>query len=453
MKKEKTKNLGISIKTIGWAAFFLSIIISGLLVLSLFLLSNKFSEVQKSTNDYMNWKSTALEVREASDYLTDQARYYVINKHKIYMDNYFEEADVTKRRDHALEVMNQYLPDTKAREGIEQAVTRSRYLMLDEFYAMRLIVESLGITMDDTYPIEVKETFLKQEDINKTPEEKVDLAFIYVFGDKYLEDKEFITTKVNYAISEIDTLMEKNVISSTDALKKILILQQILVGLNIAGLAFAIFVIFFYVGRPIKASIEKIQNHDYIELKGFREIKILGKTYNEVRAQSENVKEKLRYEAEHDQLTSLYNRTGYDAIYRTMKLERCYYILIDVDFFKKVNDSYGHETGDKVLMKVAKILNEVFSKDNEYAFRLGGDEFAVLVEHNNNMSIEDIKEKCELLTNKINEKGSNTPKITLSIGIAKGEKTDSTDTLFKKADNALYTAKNNGRHNISVYTK
>lgn len=446
----KTKK-GFSIKTIGLISSLIVAIISGSLFASLFLLSNNFNDVQNSTNNYISWKQVALDVKDASDYLTDQVRYYVYNKNKVYMDNYFYEAKVTKRRDNAIEVIEKYLPDTEAQKGIIDAVNRSVSLMNDEYYAMRLIVESEHITMDDTYPLEVKAVVLTAEDAALNDEAKFNLALDKVIGEKYLEDKKFIISNVEYAVSEIDAMMEKNVVASTDRLKNILIIQQILIALNLLVIIAIILIFYFHMLSPLRKAIERLQNHDEMEDKGAKEYRYLASVYNEAREQSNNVKEKLRYEAEHDQLTGLFNRSGYNDIYHNVNLEKCYYILIDVDYFKKVNDKFGHAIGDKVLIKVASMINEMFDKDNEYAFRLGGDEFSVIIEHNDDLSIDQLIEKCKKITDKINNEGNILPAITLSIGIAKGEENDTTDSLFRKADKALYSVKNNGRHNITVY--
>lgn len=451
MEKNANKTKVASAKTIGMISTILVSVISILLFGSLFLLSTRFNNVQSSTNNYMSWKQTVLDVKDASDYLTDQVRYYVYNHKKVYMDNYFEEANVRQRRDKAIAIIEEHLPDSEVYRGIEAAVNKSKELMNDEFYAMRLVVESLHITMDDTYPNEVKSVVLSDEDIALSDKDKETVALEYVIGEKYLSDKYYIVHKINDAVSEIDTMMEKDVISSTAELKNILIMQQILIGLNILISAIALFLIYSFMIRPLNYAIESLKNNEDMEFIGAREFRYMATVYNDARKQSNSIKEKLIYEAEHDQLTGLYNRSGYDAIYRRAKLASCYYILIDIDFFKSVNDKYGHEVGDKVLVKVATTINEFFDKENEFAFRLGGDEFAVLIEHNENIPVEDVTAKCQMMSERINKEGTKTTHITLSIGIAKGDKNDTTDSLFRKADKALYDVKNNGRHNISVY--
>ena len=442
---------GISIKTLALVAGVVAGLISVALFGSLFLLAGRFNDVQASTTNYLSWKQKALEVKDASDYLTDQVRYYVFNKHKVYMDNYFHEANIEKRRDKAIDMIESYLPNTKARDGLYAAVAKSNALMEDEIYAMRLIVETLHVDMDDTWPIEIRNAYLSQEDLALPDQEKEALAYNYVIGDKYLADKDFIIQKVNESVSEIDTMMEKEVINSTTGMSQILIAQQILIGLNLLIMGLSIFFIFNYLIKPVDEAVKRLKNGGFMHVSGVREYRYLADIYNDVKERSNNVQEKLLYESEHDKLTGLFNRTGYVSIYRRSKLENCYYVLIDIDFFKKVNDVYGHEMGDKVLVKVAEAITHVFHGDKESAFRLGGDEFALLIEHKNDITVEELCAKCELVTESINEKAAHLPEISLSIGIAEGTKTDTTDTLFKKADTALYQSKNKGRHAISVY--
>lgn len=451
MQKEKKATSGISIKVIGGVSAIIATLISILLFISLFQLSGKFNRVQKSTSDYMSWKQTALDVKDASDYLTDQVRYYVYNNNKMYMDNYFEEVKVNQRRDKAIAVIEEYLPDTAALNGIKAAVKKSNELMEDEYYAMRLVVDANHITMDDTYPQEIKGVVITDADNLLSDNEKKSLALDYVIGEKYLLDKEYIIDKVNIAVSEIDTMMEKEVIYSTMELKNILIIQQILIGVNIVIIGAIILVLYLFMIRPLDHAIERLKVREKMEERGVKEYSYLASVYNEVREQTNLTKEKLLYEAEHDKLTGLFNRTGYDSIYRRSKLEKCYYILIDVDYFKNVNDKYGHEIGDKVLMKIADLLKRVFSLDNEYVFRLGGDEFSVLVINNENVTINDMKNKCQQVADLNEKERKKLPLVTLSFGIAKGDEMDTTDSLFKKADLALYKIKNNGRHDIGIY--
>ncbi|MCX7760203.1 MAG: bifunctional diguanylate cyclase/phosphodiesterase [Hydrogenothermaceae bacterium] len=156
-----------------------------------------------------------------------------------------------------------------------------------------------------------------------------------------------------------------------------------------------------------------------------------------------------------DSLTGLYNRTFLEDLEYTMNLSNYVVAVIDVDFFKKINDTYGHEVGDIVLKEVAKILkNNIRSED--YLIRYGGEEFLLFIRKNRediNKTINGIERIRSAVENEkiyINEK--NYIKVTISIGVnLSTEKMKDIDEAIKKADVALYRAKGKGRNRIEIY--
>jgi diguanylate cyclase (GGDEF)-like protein len=168
------------------------------------------------------------------------------------------------------------------------------------------------------------------------------------------------------------------------------------------------------------------------------------------------ISEKLEYMASHDQLTSLPNRFIYREIlgkeiaqaFRTSS--KLSLILFDIDFFKHINDKYGHNAGDEVLRFIAKTINTCIRK-SDFLFRIGGEEFAIIAGNTN------IKQ-ASLLSEKIRNtvmhlKNTKYGTITLSFGLAELEKEDNAELLFKKADTVLYRAKKRGRNRVEVYNK
>ncbi len=145
-----------------------------------------------------------------------------------------------------------------------------------------------------------------------------------------------------------------------------------------------------------------------------------------------------------DTLTGLNNR-------RIVKyIRKCDGILMmDIDDFKSINDSFGHDIGDYVLKGVAQILkNNVRICD--YAFRFGGDEFVVAF---SGCPKEVILDRCEKVRSEINDKMIIQNKnITVSVGVALNENNLSVDELMKNADIALYESKRNGKNQVTRYT-
>lgn len=118
-------------------------------------------------------------------------------------------------------------------------------------------------------------------------------------------------------------------------------------------------------------------------------------------------------------------------------------IMVDIDHFKKVNDTYGHLTGDVVLAKLAKCLSNTLA-DKGIVTRYGGEEFALLLPM---IDSEEALEIAHFLKAEVeNQEFEVVERITISLGVSTRTEDDTVTTLFEKADNALYFAKNNGRN-------
>lgn len=159
--------------------------------------------------------------------------------------------------------------------------------------------------------------------------------------------------------------------------------------------------------------------------------------------------------AKTDSLTGLYNhRTFYERLGKEMEFIKSKglrknpisALILDIDFFKKVNDDFGHPAGDEVLKQVAKILGECV-RATDIVARYGGEEFAVVLPLANKNKAAEVAERI-----RANVEGADFPvnrKITVSIGVAAfPEDGKDPQTLMKVADEALYSAKEGGRNRI-----
>jgi diguanylate cyclase (GGDEF)-like protein/PAS domain S-box-containing protein len=161
-----------------------------------------------------------------------------------------------------------------------------------------------------------------------------------------------------------------------------------------------------------------------------------------------------------DELTDLYNRRFFnikieEEINRAKRDNHYFsFLVLDIDYFKQYNDTYGHQKGDIALEKVASILKKRTARGSDFAFRLGGEEFGIITTLNKEKAIEFanlIKNEIENL--KIEHKASEVSKfITISIGIVskEGESITNSDLLYKEADDCLYEAKRLGRNSIFI---
>ena len=163
--------------------------------------------------------------------------------------------------------------------------------------------------------------------------------------------------------------------------------------------------------------------------------------------------ESLKKQSITDQLTKLYNRKYFDEVVEKEMQRTTRYgtplsiIIADIDFFKKVNDTYGHIAGDNILADFASLIIDNI-RSTDMAFRYGGEEFVILLP---NTTSEDAKKLAKKLRTIVKKHTFENPKsITCSYGITQYKPKESIEVFFKKADDALYFVKNNGRDNIAV---
>jgi diguanylate cyclase (GGDEF)-like protein len=145
----------------------------------------------------------------------------------------------------------------------------------------------------------------------------------------------------------------------------------------------------------------------------------------------------LRFQADHDALTGLANRRKFFR--EGAEVREGSVILLDVDHFKKINDTLGHEEGDRVLVEVSEALRTELPK--ELVARIGGEEFVILLAQQNQ---DDAIQVAERLRERIAEKG----RCTCSVGVATRASDESLDDTLRRADALLYRAKERGRNRV-----
>ena len=160
---------------------------------------------------------------------------------------------------------------------------------------------------------------------------------------------------------------------------------------------------------------------------------------------------RLTNKAETDELTGLLNRAGYDRLLEELDVPDTILLLVDTDKFKGINDRFGHETGDRVLQKIAKSLLANF-RQNDYVCRIGGDEFAVLMLNTGALENERIREKIRFINRELAASAADDlPAVSVSVGVARGTGAASWKELFNQADAALYQVKKAGGRDCRIH--
>ena len=295
---------------------------------------------------------------------------------------------------------------------------------------------------------------LTGEDQALTEQQKRLKARKMVFDDSYDNKK---TEIWNSVLDSTERLMEntrQRELEYYNNARRNIIIQNILtvvllsLVLVLAGLTARMVIL------PMRASTRYIQRDKALPLEGAAEYMYLAREYNKMLEKTRAHHEILSYEATHDEMTSLYNRKFFEMKREELSGEDTALMFVDVDHFKSINDTYGHETGDKVLQKVSGILASSF-RSEDFVCRIGGDEFAVLMVQMHPNLRHVIEGKIANVNNLLKNSGDDgLPDVTVSIGVAfGGEGTDANtpDELFNNADKALYKAKEAGRDRYAFY--
>ena len=188
-------------------------------------------------------------------------------------------------------------------------------------------------------------------------------------------------------------------------------------------------------------------------------IEQLKKQVKEMEKESEELKQQIEKEKQQtlrDVLTEIPNRLAYEERlgYEMANFHRnktpFTLVVWDIDFFKKVNDVYGHSAGDQVLKLVASILNKNM-RETDFIARYGGEEFVSLLPSTDLKAAQLVTDKLrELIANSNFHFREEPVKVTVSAGFAEIKENEESDNLFIRADKALYKAKENGRNNCQA---
>ena len=160
MKYIKQLRAGISLRVIHAWLIVVTVLMSVAMVCSTIRLSSSFTRVTDATEEHLELEKAALELMDASDYLTEKVQRFTIGGDRRFMDEYFEEAFKSHRREEALDRMNAEPAADTAREKLEKAMDASVKLMDQEYYAMRLVVDAKGY---EDYPQQLHDVGTRAE--------------------------------------------------------------------------------------------------------------------------------------------------------------------------------------------------------------------------------------------------------------------------------------------------
>ena len=238
--------------------------------------------------------------------------------------------------------------------------------------------------------------------------------------------------------------------SGPDNLDQLLRLQLIMMLVFLAVLFLLVYINALLVIRPLLKFSDRIRDEEKLPVSGSEEVRLLAQTYNAMFEETQRRHSRLSYEASHDVITGLSNRRAFEEALEEWDNSRMAMIILDVDNFKTFNDTCGHAAGDQVLRSVADVLRDNFRSD-DMVCRIGGDEFAVIMQHADSSLKGLVENKFASISQHLRSLDNGLPVITLSVGVAFGDRKDPQGDIYKDADAALYRIKERGRSGIEFF--
>lgn len=427
--------------------------------------NNDLENLKNITNDYAKWDDTYIFAKDKNEkYIYENFRegtltlqnlkiqgiIYLNLKEEVLFSTYSNEELKAKKNSFEKYIIDKF----KEKDDLSTIINfdseflylaKSEILKSDDSGNVRGFVVTIK-NLDNDF-LEKNHSIFKEINITNKKSEKFDTEFhlttlknVKITVDT---DSKFIINNINFFDYNNEYIISINSFNFRD------IVEHGKETIYIFNLIFSIilFLIFFYMYK--NQYLVETQN-EMLNKEVSKRTRQLDKAFRKLK----NKNQELYNLANIDYLTKIKNRRSFfiqseQALEKAIKNNHNLCILmIDIDFFKSINDTYGHSVGDKVLMEFCMIVDSSIEEDAIFG-RIGGEEFCITFYDKTiidvNKIAEDIRNKCE--TNEIiinNQK----IKFTVSMGLSCRENMNNIDKILQKSDELLYEAKNSGRNRL-----
>lgn len=418
----------------------------------------KEEQVTKTMKYKMIMKSD--ELRKSSNYLTRFARNYVVTSDEQYKKDYYKVLNIRNGKDFKPKGYNSiYWNLAEPYRSKIHPNSKIKSVLIDEIKALPYTKKQLDLLKKSLSKsqelVNLEIEAFKMMELNKK-----DLAKNILFSNDYKIAKHNIMQPLNELL---ELTYSDFKIYNERTQEKINNLFKIIFILVISGISI-FFIALFSLRKKVLIPIEYLMGvinkikHDEKDFKKViycnDEIGVFTEQLFEMKEQRDKDFEKLKQLSITDSLTGIKNRRSFfEASEKFFKLaKRKEYplsiIMLDIDFFKKVNDTYGHIIGDEVLKFLVKVVTKEL-RDSDIFARYGGEEFIILLPDTDIEGAYKTANKLRKIIEDSPYEGDVKVCITISLGIAQLKNEKLLNELIKKADEALYKAKDSGR-NIAI---
>lgn len=314
---------------------------------------------------------------------------------------------------------------------------------------MRLKADVLPIPLS-SLPELLQRITLSDEDAALSNDEKEQKASSMLNSPEYIGLKTQLAGSVDASHRFVSERASERTAKASALLRGVVLRQRILIIVFIVIAFLALIMNRVLVLQPINRSAELLDRRQPIPVRGSAEMRHLARIYNDVLQDNQAKTEALSYTASHDALTGLWNRAAFDKAVRLYRGSRIGILFVDVDHFKQFNDDYGHDTGDRVLVRVADTLKHHF-REEDHISRIGGDEFCVILLDVCQEQADHIYQTVSKINETLAASAEDLPSISISVGAAFWDRPDPAADIVKDADTALLQVKKSRASNCFVY--
>jgi len=477
----------IKLSTLIFLAGLIIILFFAINRVNLFLVNENIREEKAVIKNQIELTKMGNDLANASDYLTNEVRLFAITLDLNHVNNYWEEIYTTKTRNRVIEKVK--LLDSPAEELslLSEAKHNSDRLVSTEIRSMKLILTALEVPKDKMYP-DVAKYILSEEDLQLSKEAKLWKAKEILFDETYTDAKASIMDPIVQFKVRLNERAENLEKVSAARANTIDVIQNIFSIVMLTLAVFLILLFFRLINKPIREYSEVIQSMESDRLKlspsGVWEIQLLAEAFNtmqdkleknttalmnsnqELNEAYQSLKEKNRQLEEAtvkldllskiDPLTSLFNRRHImeklteESIRYERSKQTFSVIMADIDRFKAINDTYGHDCGDRILIELAKKFNAALRQQDSVA-RWGGEEFIFLLIHTDLYGAAILAEKIrQEIEESSFEYHSQKIMCTVTFGVAEYRANKELNETIMAADTALFEGKRNGRNRVEL---
>lgn len=443
----KAKAHGISIRVIGGVVTFIAIVLAFVAFALASRIGNLQEEVAASRKQYVQCSEAISDLQMASDYLTTQARSFVVTGRKEFLDAYVREIEVDDTRSKAVEVLrNSFSPDDAAAKELEQALEASNELAETELVAMKLAADYYK-TPD--LPDMVTKTDVSKMSTDEAGRSAQDTAQYLLLNEDYNKAKQEIKNKVDQSSTALLAKLDETNNKNQESLNSLLFALKVVVALLLCIIMVFVLALFMYVLKPLGNYVTRISAQKPLKADGAYELHYLANAYNVMYEDNAKRIEQLRAFAERDPLTGISNRSGYDNFLATHTRD-IVLLLIEIDEFADYNMVYGHDAGDEVLKRLADALVDAF-RSTDFPCRIGSDMFAVIMTNMSTDLRDVIVSKVEMVNTILSDDSDDLPLVTLSVGAAFSTEGMSDTDIYNAAGTALTEAQKIESNSIVFY--